>query len=62
MLHEIERLKTAFPQGGLILVTSRSPLAYRKAVETVALFFQREMGARAITSSTVRESMVTPLF
>jgi hypothetical protein len=43
MATAVHECDLAFPVG-LLLVTSKSPKPYKKAVEKIATFFQREMG------------------
>lgn len=43
MSPEVNACNVAFPSSGLVMVTSKSPRSYKKAVERIACFFQREM-------------------
>lgn len=43
MSTEVNACNVAFPSSGLLLVSSNSPISYKKAVERIACFFKREM-------------------
>jgi hypothetical protein len=43
MSPEVSACNVAFPSSGLVMVTSKSPRLYKRAVEQMSKFFQREM-------------------
>ena len=44
MDEEVNSCNESFPKSGLCMVTMGSPLSYKKAIETIGVYFIRELG------------------